>query len=201
MRGLEEEIVLLMMPVYYIPKAEVTTRDITACQNVWNLIVEDKSDAFTEFKKNDPSSAPETCIIWFYHVFYERLFNVHPLCRPLFTKGVESVGAFLVQMVSMSLSQLRDSQKFEKTMTSLAARHCERGVKASEYGVIGEVLFYTLQKCLGPNAYTPSVETSWKKVFSVMLRIIVPLAVRYERTGKLISDPPSAGSEEAKRKG
>lgn len=86
-------------------------------------------------------------------------------------------------------------------MTSLAARHCERGVKASEYGVIGGVLFYTLQKCLGQAAYTPAVETSWKKIFSVMLREIVPLVVKYERTGNFINnEPASAGSEEDKRK-
>jgi hemoglobin-like flavoprotein len=198
----EEEIVLLMMPVYYHASAEVTNRDITACQNVWNLILEDQSPSFLEYKKAT-DNPPPTCIIWFYHVFYERLFNIHPLCRPLFTKGVESVGSFLVQMVSMSLSQLRDVTKFKKTMTSLAARHCERGVKASEYGVIGEVLFYSLKKCLGEEIYTNSVETSWKKIYSVMLREIVPLVVNYERTGKLIHETPQlpvAGSEEEKRK-
>jgi hemoglobin-like flavoprotein len=117
-------------------------------------------------------------------------------------KGIESVGAFLVQMVSMSLSQLRDPTKFKKTMTSLAARHCERGVKASEYGVIGEVLFYSLKKCLGEETYTTSVEISWKKIYSVMLREIVPLVVRYERTGKFIDEsrPLAARGSEEKQK-
>lgn len=85
------------MPVYYIADAEVTNRDITACQNVWNLILDDQSEAYLEYKKST-DSPHGSCIIWFYHVFYERLFNIHPLCRPLFTKGVESVGAFLVQI-------------------------------------------------------------------------------------------------------
>mmetsp|Transcript_9930 Transcript_9930/g.10431 ORF Transcript_9930/g.10431 Transcript_9930/m.10431 type:complete len:223 (+) Transcript_9930:107-775(+) len=200
-KAVEEEIVLLMMPVYFIPQAEVISRDINSCQDVWNLILDDRSPAYLEYiKKANPP--PTSCIVWFYSVFYERLFNVHPLCRPLFTKGIESIGSFLVQMVSMSLGQLRDPSKFKKTMTSLAARHCERGVKASEYGVIGEVLFYTLKKCLGDETYTTEIDTAWKKVFSVMLREIVPLVVNYERTGKFTSDvsvAPSA-SEADKRK-
>jgi hemoglobin-like flavoprotein len=187
-----------MMPVYFVANVEVTNRDITCCQNVWNLILDDQSPGYIEHKTSNEQAHP-TCIVWFYHVFYERLFNIHPLCRPLFTKGVESVGAFLVQMVSMSLSQLRDSSKFQKTMTALAARHCERGVKASEYGVIGEVLFYSLRRCLGEGTYTPVVETAWKKIYSSMLRIIVPLVVTYERTGKLVSDPQNS-SEADKRK-
>jgi hemoglobin-like flavoprotein len=199
MKGVEEEIVLLMMPVYFIPNVEVTSRDVTSCQNSWNLIIDDESAAYKAYKSSTDQAHP-TCIIWFSHVFYERLFNIHPLCRPLFTKGVESVGAFLVQMVSMSLSQLRDPTKFQQTMTALAARHCERGVKASEYGTIGEVLFYSLRKCLGEEAYNPTVETAWKKIYSSMLRIIVPLVVTYERTGKLVSAGSQNSSEAEKRK-
>lgn len=84
----------------------------------------------------------------------------------------------------MSLQQCDDKLKFQKAMVALAERHCERGVKAVEYGIIGDVLFYTLQETAGA-LYTPTVEACWKKVFSSMLAIIVPLCVSYERKGLL----------------
>jgi hemoglobin-like flavoprotein len=187
-----------MMPVYYIPNAEVNTRDVTACQNVWNMILEDQSPKWLERVQSGDKKYP-SCITWFYNVFYERLFNVHPLCRPLFTKGIESIGSFLVQMVSMSLSMLRDNAKFKRLMAELAKRHCERGVKASEYGIIGEVLFYSLRVCLGETVYSTSVETAWKKIFSVMLKEIVPLCVNYERTGIInVGDARSSNSDSKK---
>lgn len=55
-----------------------------------------------------------------------------------------------------------------------------QGIRTIEYGVIGEVLFWSLQKILG-DAYTRRVEEAWTKVFSSMLRIIVPIAVAFER--------------------
>jgi hemoglobin-like flavoprotein len=57
-------------------------------------------------------------------------------------------------------------------------------VKAVEYGIIGDVLFYTLEITAGA-LYSPPVEACWKKVYSSMLAIIVPLAVSYERKGLL----------------
>lgn len=87
-------------------------------------------------------------------------------------------------MISMSLNQCDDKTKFHKAMVDLAERHCERGVKAVEYGIIGDVLFHTLEITAGA-LYTPPVEACWKKVYSSMLAIIVPLAVNYERKGLL----------------
>jgi hemoglobin-like flavoprotein len=177
------EVINLMMPLYYIPNPQVTLRDTTACLSVWNAILDDASPSFI-LKKNEINFKFHTCREWFYHTFYERLFDIHPLCKPLFVRGVDSIGVFLVQMISMSLNQCEDPLKFQKSMKELAERHCERGVKAVEYGIIGDVLFYSLEATAG-GLYSPAVEGCWKKVFSSMLAIIVPLCIRYERKGKM----------------
>lgn len=147
----------------------------------WNLVIEDRSPAFAEQKTN-PEFEHNTCISWFYSIFYERLFNVHPMCRPLFTSGIVSQGKFLVKMVSLILTCLKNKTKFTVTMQELAMRHCERGIRGVEYGIVGDVLFFSLRKSIG-SAYTSEVETAWKKIFSSMLAIIVPLCIQYERTG------------------
>ncbi len=151
--------------------------------SVWNAILDDASPQYI-LTKDKPGFAYPSCRAWFYNVFYERLFDIHPLCKPLFTNGVDSIGTFLVKMISISLNQCDDKHKFHKAMVELAERHCERGVKAVEYGIVGDVLFYTLELTAGA-LYTPPVEACWKKVFSSMLAIIVPLCVSYERKGLL----------------
>lgn len=47
-------------------------------------------------------------------------------------------------------------------------------------GVVGEVLFYVLRLCLGPLVYTYDVHRAWVKVYSRMLKVIVPIAISYE---------------------
>jgi hemoglobin-like flavoprotein len=133
--------------------------------------------------KSDPSFHQASCISWFYSVFYERLFDVHPLCRPLFTSGIISQGKFLVKMVSLILNCLKNKEKFVKTMEDLAMRHCERGIRGIEYGIVGDVLFHALRRCVGPVNFTREVEQAWKLIYSSMIQVIVPLCVEYERTG------------------
>jgi hypothetical protein len=47
-------------------------------------------------------------------------------------------------------------------------------------GIVGEVLFWALRHCLGNPSYTPEVHNAWVKVYSRLLREIVPEAVRLE---------------------
>ena len=105
------------------------------------------------------------------------------MCRPLFTSGIISQGKFLVKMVSLILNSLKNKDKFIKAMEDLAMRHCERGVRGVEYGIVGDVLFATLQRTVGDDSFTREVENAWKLIYSSMIQVIVPLCVEYERTG------------------
>ena len=185
-----DELVTLMMPVYYTHNAEITSEMLAVARECWkNIIEQDRSVAFLEMKKN-PTFEFSNCAIWFYTVFYDRLFDVHPLCKPLFKNGLVSQGRFLVRMVTTTVNALAYPEKFKQALEGLAVRHCERGVKATEYSIVGDVLFYSLQKCLGP-AYTHEVEDTWKKIYSAMIQIIVPLCLKYERSGKLQAEEGS----------
>ena len=99
--------------------------------------------------------------------------------RPLFKNGLVTQGRFLVKMITLILSELNDDSRFSDSLYKLVVVHNKKGVKASEYGLVGEILFYTLRQCLGP-AYTVQVSRVWIKVFSRMLRVIVPKAIALE---------------------
>lgn len=47
-------------------------------------------------------------------------------------------------------------------------------------GVVGEVLFWSIRLCTGPTVYTYDVHQAWVKIYSRMLRTMVPLAVSHE---------------------
>ncbi len=66
------------------------------------------------------------------------------MARYLFKSGMRSQGKFLVQMISLSLSELADPAKFDKTLTKLAEVHYERGVKAVECKYLNNTFQYFL---------------------------------------------------------
>ena len=173
----EAEIVNLMMPVFYVDE-QLVASDVEAAKASWKMITDDTAPGFLALKGTPGFDFP-SCIMFFFDNFYSRLFDVHPMCRPMFKAGLKSQGKFLVKMISMALSMIDDHQKFNQTMVKLTETHNERGVKAIEYGIVAEVLFWTVRRCLG-TAYDKTVHSIWVKVVSRMLKIMVPVAVAYE---------------------
>lgn len=176
----DEQIIQMMMPVYFISDAVITDTDITCVQHSWNvLIIEDQSKEFLRSQES-PTFVYSSCISWFYSVFYSRLFNVHPLFRPrLNAKGSKS-GKSLVMMIATTINGLRDKDMFTRVVSEMAKNLCWSGVKPVEYGILGEVLLYSLHVVLGSD-YTIEVDTAWRKVYSQVLDIIIPVCVAYER--------------------
>eukprot|EP01039_Chlorochromonas_danica_P003562 gene3562-3901_t len=173
----EAEIVRLMMPVYYNDEP-LTDNELELAKYTWSLIVKSTSPLFLR-KRKEPSFPHDKCIMFFYNSFYERLFDIHPVAKDLF-KDVNSQGKFLVKMISLSLSEKADPVKYEQTLQKLAEIHNERGIKAVEYGLVGEVLFWAIRQCIGLESYTNEVHQAWVKIYSRMLRTMVPVAVAYE---------------------
>jgi hypothetical protein len=126
------------------------------------------------------------------------------MSKPMFKAGLKSQGKFLVKMISLSLSTLLDKSKFVDTMNKLAEVHNGRGVKSIECknrlllfdtllvlfqfnfvyndfvdGIVGDVLFWSLRKCLG-SEYDAETHKAWVRIFCSMLKVLVPNAVDWE---------------------
>lgn len=128
----KKDIVKLMMPVYY-NDTMINKDEHASAASVWNMILTNTAPLYLQNRKTDQAFSRQfnTSIMYFSHNFYARLFNIHPLARDLF-KDMKSQGKFLVKMISLSLSEMSDADKFEKTLIKLAEIHNERGVKAVE---------------------------------------------------------------------
>lgn len=171
------DVVKIMLPVYFTREA-ITEDEIVIARRKWNLIVNDESQHFHKMKGLNGCEV-NSCMSLFYDTFYRRLFDIHPECKPMFRSGLKSQGKFLVKMITMTLQLANQDEQFTEVMTKLAQVHNARGVKAIEYGIVGEVLFYSLKACLGPE-YDHPTHKAWVKIFSQMLMAIVPVAVTFE---------------------
>ena len=173
----EMELINLMMPVFYT-EVQLTEQDVEIAKASWKMITDDTAPGFLAVK-DAPGFEYPNCIMYFFEIFYNRLFDIHPMCRPMFKSGLKTQGKFLVKMISMALSLINDPIKFNQTMIKLTETHNDRGVKAIEYGIVVEVLFYSLRRCLG-EIYDRMIHNIWVRVVSRMLRVMVPCAVAYE---------------------
>jgi hypothetical protein len=127
----QKDIVNLMMPVYFDDSA-ITDEECRLAGECWGMILNEKSVFFTEVLRKTPDFKYTQCITYFFDLFYQRLFLVHPMARSLFKRGIKSQGKFLVRLITLALSEIRDDVKWNKSFTKLAEMHNEIGVKAIE---------------------------------------------------------------------
>ena len=125
-----QDIVKLMYPLYFTTQ-NITKDEHKIASDSWNHILNDTAPEFLA-RRGKPDFPYSSSIIFFYDTFYMRLFNVHPMSRNLFKNGMRSQGKFLVKMITLALSEISDSAKFDKTLVKLAEVHNQRGVKCVE---------------------------------------------------------------------
>ena len=118
-------------------------------------------------------------LVAFYEAFYDRLFNVSPVSRTLFKNDMSVQGKMLVKVISAALGVATDVEKFRLAMTNLAERHFTYGVRAIDYGIVGDVLFFALEDIIGQE-FSAKHKRDWRRVYSKMLTVIVPTAVTLE---------------------
>lgn len=75
---------------------------------------------------------------------------------------------------------LDNESTFNTKLSRLALLHCYRGVQTRDYNIMGEVIFWSLERVLGP-AYTAEVNVAWIKIYSWMLSVIIPVTLAYPR--------------------
>ena len=117
-------------PVFYLDE-QLTEKDVEIAKASWRMITDDTAPGFLALKGTPGFDYP-CCVFYFFDVFYNRLFDVHPMCRPMFKSGLKTQGKFLVKMISMAVGMINEPAKFQQTLIKLTETHNERGVKAIE---------------------------------------------------------------------
>ncbi|TDU73435.1 hemoglobin-like flavoprotein [Prosthecobacter fusiformis] len=104
-------------------------------------------------------------------LFYNRLFEMDPSLRPLFTSDIKEQGKKLMQMITIAVKGLDHLDEIVPAVQSLGRRHVGYGVKDEHYDTVAGALLWTLGKGLG-DAYTPAVAEAWTKTYTLLADVM-----------------------------
>jgi hemoglobin-like flavoprotein len=100
-------------------------------------------------------------------LFYDRLFEIAPEVRPLFTGNIKEQGRKLMTMLATAVASLDKIEHIVPAVQELGRRHGTYGVRDEHYGRVGEALLWTLERGLG-NDFTPEVKDAWAAVYTTL---------------------------------
>ena len=155
-------------PSYYSNLC-ATHHEYLSASRSWRLITDNKvvPDLHTD------------AVVFFYKTFYEKLFLIFPEIKTYFKNDIHIQGRMLIRMVSYLLDSFYNHDVF-KTVHDLALQHNKYNIKAFHYFIFGDILFYSLQETLGKILFDNFCYHGWCKLYSAMLRVILPIVHKVE---------------------
>jgi hemoglobin-like flavoprotein len=116
-------------------------------------------------------------------VMYDRLFEIDPNARELFTGDMEETKQKMMNMLQLltrSMNRLHDTLN---TMQELGCTHMKKGVKIEHYQPFLMALMYAVRQKLGDENFNEVVAEAWVAVLSRIAGIMVNAAYPEARTG------------------
>ncbi len=100
-------------------------------------------------------------------LFYDRLFELDPHLRSLFSTDMSEQRRKLMQMLAYCVQGLEDLDVLIPAVQALGARHVDYRVSDKDYDTVGEALCWTLEWGLGAD-FTPEMREAWVTVYSLL---------------------------------
>lgn len=100
-------------------------------------------------------------------LFYNRLFEIAPEVRALFSEDMREQRRNLMQMLNVTVHGLSNLDRLVPMVEALGRRHAGYGVQATHYQVVGAALLWTLDHSLGA-LFTPEVEDAWTVAYTLL---------------------------------
>jgi hemoglobin-like flavoprotein len=97
--------------------------------------------------------------------FYQRLFELAPEVRPMFTREIGMQARKLSEMLSWIIAHLEQPDELVAELRKLGARHGGYGVEINHYAPVGSALIWMFQKTLG-DRFTPEMEEAWLEAYA-----------------------------------
>jgi hemoglobin-like flavoprotein len=108
-------------------------------------------------------------------IFYDRLFEVAPAVKPLFSGDMAEQRRKLMATLAAVVRGLSDLPSVLPAASALAKRHVDYGARPEHYPVVGDALLWTLARGLGPQ-WTPEVAAAWTAAYATLSGIMIDQA-------------------------
>jgi hemoglobin-like flavoprotein len=102
-------------------------------------------------------------------VFYQKLFELDPLLRPLFKADIEVQAVKLMDTLAAVLSFLEKPEQLVDLFEEMGGRYSEYGVRQEHYRTVGAALHSMLANVLGRN-FTPETREAWSALYKFAVR-------------------------------
>lgn len=113
-------------------------------------------------------------------VFYQHLFELNPMLRPLFKTDIELQAAKLMDMLSTALRLMEKPDELTETLEELGARHVAYGVRTEHYETVGEALLEMLSTVLAKD-FTGDTRKAWTELYQFISATMLRGAARVAR--------------------
>jgi hemoglobin-like flavoprotein len=108
-------------------------------------------------------------------IFYDRLFEVAPAVKPLFSGDMAEQRRKLMATLAVVVGGLSDLPSVLPAASALAKRHVDYGARPEHYPVVGDALLWTLARGLGPQ-WTPEVAAAWTAAYTTLSGFMIEQA-------------------------
>lgn len=99
--------------------------------------------------------------------------------RILYENRTNKISMGIDLLITLVLDLYLAGDSLDLHLTMMAEKNHADGMKAVEYGIFGEVLFWTLNKVLSSH-YTSELHIIWRKFYSRILQVAIPVSSAHE---------------------
>ena len=109
-------------------------------------------------------------------LFYDRLFELDPALRRLFSRtDMAQQKKILIQTLTVVVKSLDRLDQLVPAIEALGRRHAGYGVRAEHYDTVGAALLWTLGQGLG-DGFTPDLEVAWTEAYTTLASVMIGAA-------------------------
>jgi hemoglobin-like flavoprotein len=100
-------------------------------------------------------------------LFYDKLFELAPELRQMFTHSMDMQRAKVMQMLAALVAAMDNPPHFSRTARELGQRHVGYGVTKDQYALVGQALIWALEEG-NPDVMTPLALDAWRAAYEWM---------------------------------
>lgn len=100
-------------------------------------------------------------------LFYDKLFEIAPELRPMFSHSMDMQRAKVMQMLAALVTAIDDPTHFSRMARDLGHRHVDYGVVKEQYALVGQALIWALEEAC-PEVMTPAAVEAWNGAYRMM---------------------------------
>lgn len=108
-------------------------------------------------------------------IFYERLFELDPALRKLFSEDIATQTEKVMVALGAVLAQIHDLDLCREMTADLAVRHVKYGVAAEDYATVGNAVMDMLAVLLD-DQFTDELASAWRRAYDAIAETMIASA-------------------------